>query len=99
MRDRAHDAAMAELFQEDPAYALELLNSILEDGAPGELLIALRQLTNAFGGMQQVAEKANLSPTQLVRTLSEADHQALGGLTAILKAMGLRLSIEPVKIV
>jgi probable addiction module antidote protein len=98
MRDRAHDEAMAELFQENPAYALELLNSILEDGESGELLIALRQLTKAFGGMQQVAEKANLNPAQLARTLSEADNQALSSLTAVLKAMGLRLTIEPVKI-
>ena len=47
MRDRAYDEAMAELFQQDPAYALELLNSILEDGEQGELLIALRQMTKA----------------------------------------------------
>jgi|ERR1700731_3849466 DNA-binding phage protein len=98
MRDRAHDEAMAELFQENPAYALELLNSILADGEPGELLIALRQLTNAFGGLRQVAEKTNLNPSQFARTLSEADNQALSSLTAILKAMGLRLTIEPIKI-
>jgi hypothetical protein len=29
MRDRSHDEAMAELFEQDPAYALELLNSFL----------------------------------------------------------------------
>ena len=61
MKDRSHDEAMGELFQEDPTYALELLNSVLEDGEPGELLIALRQMTKAFGGMQSVAEKANLA--------------------------------------
>jgi DNA-binding phage protein len=32
MRDRSHDESMAELFQQDPAYAIELLNNILEDG-------------------------------------------------------------------
>jgi len=51
MRDRTHDEAMAELFQENPAYAVELLNSILEDGEHGELLIALRQMAKAFGGV------------------------------------------------
>jgi len=35
MRDRIHDEAMAELLKEDPAYARELLNSILEDGEQG----------------------------------------------------------------
>jgi hypothetical protein len=28
MKDRTHDEAMAELFKEDPAYALELLTGI-----------------------------------------------------------------------
>lgn len=97
MRDRAHDEAMAELFQENPAYALELLNSILEDGEQEELLIALRQLTKAFGGVQSVAEKAHLNPTQLYRTLSPDGNPALSSLSAILKVMGLRLSIERVK--
>ena len=94
MRDRAHDDAMAELFKKDPAYALELLNSILDDGEQGELLIVLRQMAKAFGGVQAVAEKANLNPTQLYRTLSEEGNPALNSLTAILKAMGLRLTVE-----
>jgi probable addiction module antidote protein len=88
---------MAELFQQDPAYALALLNSILEDGEQGELLIALRQMTKAFGGVQSVAEKANLNSTQLYRTLSEEGNPALSSLAAILKAMGLRLAVERVK--
>jgi probable addiction module antidote protein len=96
MRDRSHDESMAELFQEDPAYALELLNNILEDGEHGELLIALRQMTKAFGGVQSVAEKANLNPTQLYRTLSEEGNPSLSSLAAILKAMGLRLAVERV---
>lgn len=96
MRDRNHDDAMAEQFQKDPAYALELLNNILEDGEQGELLIALRQMTKAFGGIQNVAEKANLNPTQLYRTLSEQGNPELRSLFAILKAMGLRLAVERV---
>jgi probable addiction module antidote protein len=96
MRDRSHDESMAELFQEDPAYALELLNNILEDGEQAELLIALRQMTKAFGGVQSVAEKAKLNPTQLYRTLSEDGNPALSSLAAILKAMGLRLAVERV---
>jgi hypothetical protein len=35
---------MAELLQQDPAHALELLNGILEGGEQEELLIALRQM-------------------------------------------------------
>ncbi len=94
---RSHDETMAEIFQDDPAYALELLNNILEDGELGELLVALRQMTKAFGGVQTVAEKSNLNPTQLYRTLSEDGNPALSSLTAILKSMGLRLAVERVK--
>lgn len=70
MKDRAHDDAMAEVFLKDPDYAVELLNSILEDGVQGELLIALRQMTKAFGGVSKVAEEAQLNGTHLYRTLS-----------------------------
>jgi probable addiction module antidote protein len=97
MRDRAHDDAMAEEFRENPAYALDLLNSILEDGEQGELMIVLRQMAKAFGGVQAVAEKANLNPTQLYRTLSEEGNPELTSLSAILKAMGLRLAVERVR--
>jgi probable addiction module antidote protein len=97
MKDRTHDDAMAELFNEDPSYAVELLNGILEDGEQGELLVALRQMAKAFGGVQTVAEKSNLNPTQLYRTLSEQGNPELRSLSAILKAMGLRLAVERVR--
>jgi len=96
VRDISHHEAIAEILRGDPAFAVELVNGILEDGEQGELLIALRQMTNAFGGVQTVAEKANLNPTQLYRTLSEQGNPELRSLSAILKAMGLRLAVERV---
>jgi len=97
MRDRAHDDAMAEAYRDDPAFAAEMLNSILEDGDQGELLIALRQMAKAFGGVQAVAEQAHLNPTQLYRTLSPDGNPALSTFSAILKAMGMRLSVQPMR--
>lgn len=97
MKDRAHDEAMAEMFQNDPGYAVQLLNSILEDGDQSELLITLRQMTKAFGGVQTVAEAAHLSATQLYRTLSPDGNPVLSSLSAILKAMGMRLAVQPVQ--
>ncbi len=97
MRGRPHDDAMAEVFRNDPAYAVEMLNSILEDGDQGELLIALRQMAKAFGGMQVVAEKAQLNPTQIYRTLSAEGNPELTSISAILRAMGMRLAVERVK--
>ncbi len=95
MRSRPHDDAMAELYRNDPAFALEVVNGILEDGDQAELLIVLRQMAQAFGGVQAVAEQAHLNPTQLYRTLSPKGNPALSSLLAILKAMGLRLAVQP----
>jgi probable addiction module antidote protein len=98
MKSRSHDEAMAELYRNDPAFALEVVNDILEDGTQAELLIALRQMTQAFGGVQAVAEQAHLNPTQLYRTLSPNGNPALNSLLAILKVMGLRLAIQPLSL-
>jgi probable addiction module antidote protein len=87
---------MADLYRSDPALALEVINGILEDGDQAELLLVLRQLAQAFGGVQAVAEQAHLNPTQLYRTLSPKGNPALSSLTAILKAMGFRLAVEAI---
>lgn len=86
---------MAELYREDPAFALGVISSILEDGDQAELLIVLREMAQAFGAVQAVAEQAHLNPTQLNRTLSPKGNPALSSLSAILKAMGLRLAVQP----
>ena len=95
MKHRTHDDAMAEVYQKDPAYALELLNSVLADGDQAELLVVLRQLAKAFGGVQAIADKAHLNPTQIYRTLSPDGNPALSSFRAILDAMDMRLAVEP----
>lgn len=96
MRDRAHDDAMAELLREDPVFAAEYLNQVLDDGDQGELMIALRQLAKAQGGVSTIAEKAHLNSTQLYRTLSAEGNPELRSFTAVLKAMGMRLTVQPI---
>lgn len=97
MKDRTHDEAMAEVFRKDPAYAVELLNSILEDGDQGELLVALRQMSKAFGGVGKVAEGAQLNGTHIYRSLSARGNPQVRSLSAILKTMGLRLAVQPIE--
>jgi probable addiction module antidote protein len=97
MPDLRNDDAMAALYVKASAFAVQVLNSVLEDGDSGELLITLRQFTKAFGGVQAVAEKAELNPTQLYRTLSAAGNPTFNSLRAVLKAMGLQLRVERVK--
>ena len=94
-KSKPHDEAMAELCRSDPALALEVINSILSEGDQAELLIVLRQMAQAFGGVQAVAEQVHLNPTQLYRTLSPKGNLALSNLPAILEAMGMRLAVQP----
>ncbi len=46
---------VVKLRRSDPAFALEVVNSILEGGNQAELLTVLRQMAQAFGGMMSVA--------------------------------------------
>jgi probable addiction module antidote protein len=95
----SHDETMAEIYRDDPSYAVATLNSILEDedAMPGELLIVLRQMAKAHGGVQAVAEKAELNPTQIYRTLSAEGNPSLNSLIAILRAMGMQLAVKSVE--
>jgi probable addiction module antidote protein len=97
MKDRAHDDAMAELFRDDPAFAVDYLNSVIEEGDQADLLIALRQLAAASGGISAVAERAHLNPTQLYRTLSPDGNPELRSLSAVLNVMGMRLAVQPLR--
>ena len=95
MKDRNHDEAMAELFRDDPQFAVEYLNDLLQDGEPADLLVALRQITQAQGGVRALAKETELNANQLYRTLSPQGNPELLSLFAILKALGLRLAIQP----
>ena len=96
MKDRSHDEAMAELFKEDPAFAAEYLNQLLQDGEPADLLVALRQMAQARGGVRAIAKETELNANQLYRTLSLQGNPELRSLSAVLKALGLRLAVQPV---
>jgi probable addiction module antidote protein len=95
MGTRSHEKATIESFRDDPEFAAEYLNQVLEDGDQDELLVALRRMADAFGGVSEVAEAADLNATTLYRTLSQRGNPELKSLTAILKAMGLRIAVQP----
>lgn len=91
----SHEEATINSLRENPEYAAEYLNSILEDGSQEELMVALRRLASAFG-MKEVAGQAQLNPKTLYRTLSPAGNPELKSFQAILAAMGMRLAVTPV---
>jgi len=94
---RGHEEATAESFRNDPEFAAEYLNAVLEDGDQEEMLLALRHMAQAFGGVSSLAGEAELNATSLYRTLSPRGNPELKSLTALLKAMGMRLAVRPVR--
>ena len=76
-------------------FAAEYLQAALEDGESAVLLLALRRIADARGGMAKLAHATGLSREALYRTLGKAGNPRLSSLTAILAATGLRLTIAP----
>ena len=95
MKDRSHEEAMVQLFRDDPQFAADYLNELLLDGEPADLLVALRQIAQAQGGVRALAKETELNANQLYRTLSPQGNPELRSLFAVLKALGLRLAIQP----
>jgi probable addiction module antidote protein len=93
-----HDAEVAEL-REDREPAVAYLKAAMEslddpdDRAAG--LLALRTLAEAYGGLGAVAAAAGISRESLYRTLSAKGNPTLKTLLAVLKTIGMRLSVEP----
>jgi probable addiction module antidote protein len=76
-------------------FAVAYLNAMLEDAGPEELAAALGRIALASGG-PKLAEKVELSADSLYRTLCRRGNPELRAATALLKAMGMRLMLQPV---
>ena len=91
----SHDAAVIEELRNDPEFAAEYLRAALEDvSEPRVLLIALRQLAEARGGIAKVAKAAGIERESLYRALSQKGNPRLSTLVAVTRAIGLKLTVE-----
>ena len=75
----------------DPETAAAYLSIAAKDDDPAAFLQALRNVTEAMGGVSKIAERTGLNRQQLYRTLSKDGNPELRSLTKILDASGLRL--------
>jgi probable addiction module antidote protein len=66
-----------------------------EDGDVEALLIALRNIAEARGGMGQLAKKTHLNRQNLYQVLSKKGNPTLDTFELILKGLGYRLTIQP----
>ena len=91
----SHDEAMIRQLREDPDFAAEYLRAALEDGdEPRVLLMALRRIAEARGGIAKVAKAAGVERESLYRALSAHGNPRLSTLSAVTRAMGLKLTVE-----
>jgi len=91
----SHDAAMIRALKASPKFAAEYLKAALEEtDEPKVLLIALRHLAEAKGGIAKVAKQAGIQRESLYRALSPRGNPRLSTLVAVTKAMDLRLTVE-----
>ncbi|MES2832753.1 MAG: addiction module antidote protein [Pseudomonadota bacterium] len=92
-----HEQEIAEL-QADKDMAVEYLKAAMEslddpNNRAGGLL-ALRTIAEAYGGLAVVAAEAGISRESLYRALSAKGNPTLKTLLAVLKTVGMRLSVE-----
>jgi probable addiction module antidote protein len=67
----SHDEAMVRQLREDPDFAAEYLKAALEDAdEPRVLLVALRRVGEARGGIAKLAKAAGVERESLYRALS-----------------------------
>jgi probable addiction module antidote protein len=91
----SHDEAVVRQLRKDPDFAAEYLRAALEDeDEPRVLLVALRRIAEARGGVAKVAKAAGVERESLYRALSAHGNPRLSTLAAVTKAMGLRLTVE-----
>ncbi len=91
----SHDEVMRKRLRKDRAFAAEYLKAAIEDTEePRVLLIALRQIAEARGGIAKVAKAAGMQRESLYRALSPRGNPRLSTLFAVTKAMGLTLTVE-----
>lgn len=94
----SHDEAEIAELRADRELAVAYLKAAMESlDNPDERaagLLALRTVAEAYGGLGAVAQEAGISREALYRALSPKGNPTLKTLLAVLKTLGLRLSVE-----
>ena len=86
-------------FLSDPERAQAYLEVALEEYATDQntsaLLLALKDIAAAQGGLGKLAQQTNLNRAHIYKALSREGNPRLNTLEKILNSLGFRLSIEP----
>lgn len=84
-------------FKKNPDEAIGYLKVTLEENSdiPELVADAVREVAQALGiSVEQIARRANKSPSTIHKALSASGNPTLETLTAVLKILGLKLSVK-----
>ncbi len=92
-----HEFLIEKLANREKAmsYLQVSLEEYLVDGDTPFFLKGIRNVVEAQGGTSKIAKQAGITPKALSEFLYSGDPLHLGTLSAVLKALGWQLSIEP----
>lgn len=95
-----HEFLIEELTDPEEAigYLQVSLEEYLVDGDTPFFLKGVRNVVEAQGGIAEVAKHADIAPEAVSKFLYSEDPLQLGTLSIVLKALGWRLSIEPLTV-
>ncbi len=94
-KSQSHDEVVAEMLRNDPQFRAAMTNEILAEGDFADLLIFLRQIVLAEGGMKVIAERSGLNETALYRTMSAEGNPSIKTFAKLLEALNLRVIVAP----
>jgi probable addiction module antidote protein len=77
-------------------FAVAYLNAVIDDADQEELIKALGRIAQVSGG-PKLAEKVELNANTLYRTLCRRGNPELKSVATLLKAMGMRLTLQPIR--
>jgi probable addiction module antidote protein len=77
-------------------FAVAYLNVLIDDADQEELTAALGRIARISGGPKLV-EKVELNAQSLYRTLCRRGNPELKSVATLLKAMGMRLALQPLR--
>lgn len=99
---RKFQDVLIDSLRDDPAQAYAYLQVALEefdqDGDGRHLMLALRNVAEARGGVPELARQVDMGKTSLYKALSEKGNPTLNTVHVILHGLGYRLTLaEPLE--
>jgi probable addiction module antidote protein len=92
---RPYEEMVIENLRKDPAFAADYFETCAREGTTEEMLLALRRIVKAYGGVAKLAAATGLNENTLHRTLSAKGNPRFNTLLTILDALGMELHITP----